>query len=470
MSSLVSTICDRVYDKAPVVRNEVINRDRLSSAAATARMRLLDAMLTNAAEDRLGIQGTPPEFAIYLSIFRDSGIHRADARGAFGFHAPTDTLWQPVWTHIGRLLATGVTVPFDALIDELRQPPYGLRAGPSLPLIAAYVLAVGDHVAVLERGTFVPDLTVAHFMRLAKTPRNFAMRSLREPNEHAGLLRALAKGLQVIGECRPTIGDIAAKLYHWYNGLTPYALQTDKLSRTAVAVRDQLRRTTDPAQLFFRHLPDSCFPPTQAKAPTPIDPEAFSSVLNNALQELDQATDKLRLRATESILQAFEAKSLQSLRLTLRRDFEPHRRHLQDHRLAVLIDRAARQDVSNGIWLDGVAGHLVGKRPANWEDRTIDKLDLEVRIAASNLAKWLSLAQTAQGSEAGLRSVHVVGIDGHDRMVVLQPCAVDQSLEARMDAVRAILDNSPDTPEVLGRLLEDYIDRATSTTDIEGDS
>ena len=133
----------------------------------------------------------------------------------------------------------------------------------------------------------------------------------------------------------------------------------------------------------------------------------------------------------------------------------------------MFVDRATRDDVTDDLWLDGVAGHVLGKRPANWIDRTIDEFDLEVRIIASNLAKWLSLAQTAQGSGAGLKSVHVVGIDGSDRMVVLREQADGDALRSRINAVREVLGNAPDAPHILGRLLEEYIDHNTDRTDSE---
>ena len=152
---------------------------------------------------------------------------------------------------------------------------------------------------------------------------------------------------------------------------------------------------------------------------------------------------------------------------TLRRDFAPHQRHLQDNRLAVFLDRATRQDIGDDLWLDGVAGHVLGKRPANWTDRTIDEFDLQVRIIASNLAKWLALAQTAQGSDTGLKSVHVVTIDGNDRMLVLREQADGHALRSRIDAVRDLLGDDPDAPQILGRLLDEYINRDTDPSDTE---
>ncbi len=467
LSSLLSDICDRVYDQTPIVRNEILNRDKLSSAGATARMRLLDAMLSNATKNRLGIQGTPPELTMYLSLFRDSGIHRADEHDTYGFGSPTDSRWKPVWAQIARLLSNGDAVSFDSIIHNLSQPPFGLRSGPTLPIIAAFILANRDDVAILERGTFLPDLTVSHFMRLAKMPRNFAIQALTEPADQQGLLTALAKGLRVIGNCRPTTIDITEQLYKWFNQLSPYALQTTSVSSVAATVRDQIRKASEPGQLFFRQLPAACNLTDDGARPTTINPDSFVKTLNEALDQLDQATARLRSQAIAVVVEAFSAKDLTTLRCTLRRDLDPHRAHLQDHHLEVFVDRATNVDASEEIWLDGIAGHLVGKRPANWTDRMIDKFDLEIRVVAANLAKWLALAQTAQGNTVGLKSVHVVGIDGRDRMIVLGKHPPNGPVEASMDAIRGMLDDDPSAPEVLGRLLEEYIDHATSTEDIQ---
>ena len=465
LSSLLSDLCDEVYHQSPIVRNETLNRSTLSSAGATARMRLLDAMLSNATKDRLAIQGTPPELTMYLSLFRESGIHRADEHGTFGFRPPTDSRWKPIWTIIARLVSSGDRVSFDSLMHELAQPPFGLRPGPSLPIIAAFVLGSKDEVAVLERGTFLPELTVSHFMRLAKAPRNFSIQSLSEPENQQGVLCRLATRVRVVGACRPAIADIAEKLYKWFNLLSPYALQTADVSPVAVAVRQQLRKASEPGRLFFRQLPAACCPLHEDKPSASLAPDAFVSTLDDALKQLDQATSRLRSRAIAVVVRAFSAEDLDTLRNTLRREFAPHKAHLQDHRLEVFMDRATVVDVSEDIWLDGVAGHLVGKRPANWTDRTIDRFDLEVRVIAGNLTRWLAMAQTAQGSAVGLRSVHVVDIDGHDRMVVLKRQPPDRKVEAIMDAVRGVLDKDSSAPEVLGRLLEEYLDRAAAEED-----
>ena len=193
VSALLSDLCDRAYGRAPILKNELINRLKLSSAAASARMRLLDRMLGHAAEPDLGMDGAPPERTIYRSVLSLSGMHREVAPGRFAFAPPAadaPSNWHPAWDRVAELLEAGETVTFARLLEELAAPPYGLRPHPALLLVAAFLLASRDQIALMERNSFQPDLTPAHFMRLAKSPRNFALQSLREGPEQRGNRRS----------------------------------------------------------------------------------------------------------------------------------------------------------------------------------------------------------------------------------------------------------------------------------------
>ena len=73
----LSRIFDETYTHAPRVHNELANRRSLSSAAAAARMRLIERIFTNAAVPLLGMDENkkPPEMSIYLSLLQNTGIH-----------------------------------------------------------------------------------------------------------------------------------------------------------------------------------------------------------------------------------------------------------------------------------------------------------------------------------------------------------------------------------------------------------
>ncbi len=458
LSALLSNICDRVYDQAPILKNELINRAKLSSPAASARMRLLERMLTHMDQAHLGMEGAPPERTIYRSLFQASGIHREDMDERYSFKAPgpeDPCRWRPIWERIAELLDSGEVISLAALMEGLAAPPYGLRPEPALLAITAFVLASRGNIAIMERNSFQPDLTAAHFMRLAKASRNFALKSLHESAKQSGIVEALATRLQAIGTCEPTVAGISEKLFAWYNALPPHALKTASISETAIAVRGALRKASEPGHLYFHDLPSACG--TVAEDGT-VDVERFVESLNNALLELANATPLLRSRAEAAALQAFGTQEITALRSQIQNDYAPHRSNLSDHRLQVFIERAMNTEVSTDRWLDGIAGHLTGQRPDNWADDTLDKFDFEIHVVAGSLAKWLALATTKEERSADLRSVHVVGIDGQERVVVVRRDRPNPLIETRLNAVREALGNDPKAVEVLGQLLAEYAD------------
>ena len=74
----LSRIFDEIYLLAPCIHNELVNRRVLSSAAAAARMRLIERMFTYATAPLLEMNPhkKPPEMSMYLSVLKLTGFHQ----------------------------------------------------------------------------------------------------------------------------------------------------------------------------------------------------------------------------------------------------------------------------------------------------------------------------------------------------------------------------------------------------------
>ncbi|MGY4395381.1 hypothetical protein ACVWZA_000542 [Sphingomonas sp. UYAg733] len=454
LSVLLSQVCDHAFRQAPVLRNELINRMKLSTAIASARTRLLDRMLSAEGEPFLGLDGAPPERTIYLSLFQDSGLHRRGTDGgAYAFAEPSaddPRGWRPTWDAITRELGAGRPVSFQELIAELAKPPIGLRAGPALLVIAAFMLAARDRVALMERNTFQPDPSPAHFMRLGKSPANFALRYLDDAAGSDGVLEALATGLPALGSpVAPTVAALAERLYRWWNALPQHALDTREVPATAQTVRTALRKATEPAQLLLEDLPQAC----GATADGRIDANLYAERLDEAIAAIDGATPLVRRRAAAATAEAFGTRDTDALRSQIQADYGPHRLDLTEPRLRAFVDRASAPDLERDRWLDGIAGLLTGKRPDAWADTTIDEYCYEVRVIAGRLARWLALARTRKAVSAELYSVHVVGVDGSEDVVVVRRDRPSAALADRLERVRTALGNDPAAAEILAQLM-----------------
>ena len=127
----LSQVLEQIYPKAPIVYNELINRDKPSSQANGARNKLLNLMVSQASRPDLGIQKFPPEKAIYRSVLRETKIHR-EINGKWALcKPPKGSSLLPAWERVEEFLAStdDAAKPFTDINAELISPPYGVKAG-----------------------------------------------------------------------------------------------------------------------------------------------------------------------------------------------------------------------------------------------------------------------------------------------------------------------------------------------------
>ena len=97
LSAYISRLCDKAYRDCPIIRNELINRNKLSSATARARRELIEAMVTHEARIMLNFEGTGPEVAIYRTMLLATGVHQNIKEGSLQFVVPgKDSTYYPV--------------------------------------------------------------------------------------------------------------------------------------------------------------------------------------------------------------------------------------------------------------------------------------------------------------------------------------------------------------------------------------
>ena len=455
LNRFLSDVCDRTFDKAPILRNELVNRDKLSSAVAAARMRLLCLMLDEEEREFLGLTGAPPERTIYLSMFHASGMHKAiGSRLRFGEPGPHDPLgWGPAWRRIDGMAQGGASVGVDTVISGLGEPPVGLRAGPALLLIAAYMLGHRGSIALMERGSFQPEITRAHFMRLAKSPKHFALRRIGAI-ENTKVLRTLVEGLSIWADERPEtdVKEVVEALYRWWGRLSEFARSTRTVGRTAQNVRSVLRKAREPIELMLDQLPRAC----NAVRTDGIDVERYALQLDRALTELSDALPTLRSQVEASILHAFGTRTLGELRRQMALDYKDHRLALGSYELRAFVDRALKDDVADEAWIDGVAGLVVRKRLEGWDDTLVDHFGFEIRALAQKLARRFALIQEGKARTSPVTAIHLTTSDGKERSLFLRN-GVDEdgALKAR---IRQVLAQTERPDAVLVDLLGEMMD------------
>ncbi|MCA9563293.1 MAG: hypothetical protein KC561_07380, partial [Myxococcales bacterium] len=104
VASLLSDVCDKAYEDSPPVPNEMLNRHELTSQGTKARRLLLKALLTRPKTERLGIEGFPPQRAMYDAVFGTTGMHRVH-QGQYELTAPANNSgWTKAWKTLTSML------------------------------------------------------------------------------------------------------------------------------------------------------------------------------------------------------------------------------------------------------------------------------------------------------------------------------------------------------------------------------
>ncbi len=303
LQEYLSDVCDKVFSKTPILRNELINRRQISSSAASARRELLSAMLTSGDKRTLGIEGFPPHVSMYFSLLQETGLHREED-GRWGYVPPkadADPGIVAAWQAIdGFLTETEIerrTV--GELFELLSDAPYGMKSGLLPVLLCAALLHFDTEVALYEQGSFVPSLSNPIFERLIKTPEKFQLQRCRVAGVRETVLKRFADVIlqkpEGFASEKMNLLTVVRPLTRFATSLPAYTKNTQRLRETTTRVRQCLFDAREPDKLLFTQLPQACglepFTPSDMQDSDDVD--RFFRNLRESLSELRRAYDDL---------------------------------------------------------------------------------------------------------------------------------------------------------------------------------
>ena len=389
LNEYLSTICDSVYSKTSILRNELINRRQISSQAASARRKLIGGMLNSKHLENLDIIGYPPEMSIYLSLLFDTGIHR-NISGRWGFHPPnTDDKnnFSPTWSEIETFLSECEESRRSVaeLYKRLEQPPFGLRSGPMPILLCAVLLHYEAEIALYEEGSFVADISMPVFERLIRSPEKFEIKRFRMEGIRAEVFDQftgmLSKPVSAEGS-PPNLLVIVRPLISFIHKLPRYTMLTQELSDTAIALRKAIANAREPDALLFEQLPQAlgfdAFGPSVEADSNAV--HQFFNTLRGALSELNRAYDELLSFIEGLLVSAFSLQSnANSPHVELINRARPLLNWAIDTKLKGFLIRVCDEGLDFKEWVEAIGTYIVTKPPASWNDS--DKALFEINLS-----------------------------------------------------------------------------------------
>ncbi len=378
--SALSDICDQVYAEAPLVRNELVNRDAPSSAAAAARMRLIERLLRDGSRPFLGMdpEKKPPEMSMYLSVLREAGLHSEGADGWIVGVPPAGRdacNVRPVFARMLQVLEgrSGGRMTVPDLFAAVRRPPFGIRDGLIPLLFAAFAAVHEQDVAFFEEGAFLSHVGGREFQRLVKAPERFEVQFCRLAGVRAAVFEKVFQLLRP-GQTRlpkSDILDVVRPLCEFAAQLPVYTHRTGSLSAHAGAVREALLQAEEPAVLLFTQLPEACEVGSLDSSDSVSRPivEQFVDRLRSALDELRLAYPMLLERIKDDVMAAFDrpgrlGEVRDAIGATARRLLVA----VTDPRLKAFCLRLNDDGLGEREWLEALGSFVCSKPPAKWSD------------------------------------------------------------------------------------------------------
>ena len=168
----LSTIMASIFDKTPVLRNELVNRQSVSRPIINARKKLMMGILDQIGQDNLGFlesEDHTPQASMYRTLLVNTGLYvrPATSGGKWRFAVPArlqDPGLRAVWSDLEEFFtAPNDGKTFDEAIALLKKPPYGVRSGIIPILLCAAFKAFPAATVLLKCGQYMSDLVSSDF-------------------------------------------------------------------------------------------------------------------------------------------------------------------------------------------------------------------------------------------------------------------------------------------------------------------
>jgi hypothetical protein len=450
LSGIASFSCEHTYSAAPSIFNELVNRHKPSAAAAKARRILMNLMIDKPDSPRLGIEKSPPELGMYLSILDRNGLYPASLYNDDIFQntsrtAEFEALWSDFETTLKRQDG-GERLVASEILDSWCLPPFGIRKGVAPILFLSFLLQYRNKIATYVDGRFTVELDDLFIERLIRVPKTVELRWAELKGESADLIEALARFVheELHFELKSSPLDIARQLVHFAFKLPIFtkSYRGDGLipmSRHTRAFRAELLLANDPLNLIYEKLPQ-IFDIDNLN-----DKDAIPSLIvqmSKAVRELNAIYPALIQELKVHIASQFPSSKNGNVCGSIR----DVARDLQGKSSDPTFDRfvdAMSKDVEDDVWVQNLAGMAAEKRVDRWLDTDVVDAKIQIINLADRFRSLLQLSgnRTGHAAEGNVVSLGVKTEKGiKSQQTIYLANQGDPDVDRTIDAIKMILE------------------------------
>tara|TARA_Y100001935_G_scaffold184304_1_gene152902 strand:- start:7346 stop:10585 length:3240 start_codon:yes stop_codon:yes gene_type:complete len=388
----LSHIINDIYVDAPVYKNELINKNKVSPAVYKPRKDLLRMLMENRYVANLGFDENlfPPEKTIYLSLLQNTGIHREED-GVWDFYTPPENSGlKSLWNASEAFFESSKSgrKPLTDLIHELQKPPIGLKTGLIELWIPVYVIIKSNDCALYYEDAYVPEINYDVINLVFRNPKLFEIKAFnidQNKRELFNKYRVFQNLPNEEGFSNKAFVETIRPFLLSFNKLNEYGRNTNKISEEARKLRDAIKTATDPEKAFFDTFP-------QALGYSNLDSLKDDKAVSTFIKELDTALEEIE-QSYDRLLSSIEIEVLKALEIDASLSFDEYLpqihakfSNIKEYRLAdyqkKLLNRLLYPLNDREKWLNAIGIAFIDKPLPKLKDQEEEKLfyNLETRL------------------------------------------------------------------------------------------
>ena len=452
MNLFLSQICEQVYPYTPRLKNELMNREKLSGAISYAKKNLVELLLNNSHLPIIGLdeQKFPPEKTIYFALLRATGIHQQNARGEWFLGPPAEASFRYLWDASEKFLSDCALASRNLVdfIEVLQNKPFKLKQGFIEFWVQIFLIAKQKHFALYENDVFVPTLTADTLEVALKQPQKYRLSTYNLSETRLNIFNRYRNFLNLIEQEEAdsdTFIETIKPFLVFYKRLSPFALQTKRLTKEAIRLREAISNATDPEKVFFEDIPQALgFTLTDFQKDIKL--EEFSIILQGTTRELSGAFSNLVNRIEEVICSSISDDRIgfPDNKILLQKRFKKVKKEQIDPKLRVLLQRINTPLDDRQSWISSIATAILNKSLEQFtdEDESIFQNLFPKRIHELDNLSEISSKDVDEAKEEVFKLELTSLVKGVQKNLIRLPKSKLKSAEEKKHKIQEVLNGN----------------------------
>jgi len=403
-NKVLSFICDDIYTDTPRLINELMNKQKPSSAISLARINYLNALLENSEQKLIGFEEDkyPPERTIYMSLLYNTKIHRKVAGGFYELGRPSDETFIPLWNKSEAFLLSSIdsSKKIGEFIKILRNKPFKLKQGFIDFWIPTFLIIKKDDYSLYDSsGTYIPYINREVLDLLQKSPSEFTVKAYNVEGLKLDLYNKYREAISLGKEefvSNSSFVETIRPFITFYKSLNNYAKNTKKFNNDKTRkFRDVIAKAKDPEKTFFEDLPEAMGFKNKSLVENQEFIHRYVELIQGVIRDLRSCYSGLIERIETAVIKDLHLKSkdFSLYKKELEQRYNNIKEHLLTNKQKAFFSRIISPMQDRISWYQSLSYIILDKQLENLLDEEEEYLIDNLLFLFNELTKYVEISE-----------------------------------------------------------------------------